>query len=98
MNSDSFKKKPLLLTFDDRELLDSRKFFFESGLTIQEAFTSFVELASIRDDRLAFIIERAITNKTDKLMGTKGEKGFKRIEADILYQAIEQENLKQKKE
>ncbi len=98
MENDSLKKKPLLLTFDDQELLDARKFFFENGLTVQEVFTAFVEMATTRDNILLPIINKAIDNKKEKLLGKKGEKRFKRIEADILYKTIEEENSKQKRE
>ena len=80
-------KKTVLLSLDDQELLDTRKYLYENGLALQDLLSVVVELLSVRDERLNFIIKRAVTNKQEILL--RKEK-FRKIEADVLYSSIEE--------
>jgi hypothetical protein len=78
--------KKLLLSFEQQDLLDARKYFFEYGLNIQEVFTVVVEMASLRSHDINHILNAAVEKKRKKIVE---KERFKKVEADVLYDYIE---------
>jgi len=96
MSTSSVKKTSILLSFDNKALLELRRTLFPKGLSPQEFFTYIVEQLVIRDERLDLLVTECSATKNEKLK--KGEVNKKHLDANSLYEAIEAELESRKEE
>jgi hypothetical protein len=83
------KKKNILISFDEDLFIEGKKILFRKNLTPQQLMTFIFHQASLDDDEVMEVIERASKHYSSNI--TKDErKKIKVINRDILYDIIEQ--------
>ncbi len=92
----TLKKTSILLSFDDEALLELRRALFRQGLSPQEFFAFIMERITLGDEHTEALLEAASRQKSVDLV--KGGVDRKNINADSLYEAIEQQEAQNKKD
>lgn len=82
------KKKNLLLSFDDKMLLQSRKILFKNNLTPQQFITYVFHQMNMGNDEVMELLEKASLHYVNDA-SENDLKNIKIINHDILYDLIE---------
>lgn len=92
----TLSKTSIFLTFDEEALLQLRRVLFRKGLCPQEFFAFIIERISLEDERTEALLRELCSLKSDDLV--KGGVDRRHVNADSLYEAIEEADLRNKKD
>jgi hypothetical protein len=83
------KKTNVLISLDEEVLLNLRRILFKNGLALQEFISYVVEHVILEDERMESLIDDLREEKSTDV-GMKGGVNRRDVNADCLYEAIEE--------
>lgn len=89
-------KKPILVSFDDDLLVDTRRVLFKNNITLQQYFTFVIHKLVLEDPSAQDLLSRAVTFNEESL-GDAEKDELMKISAANLYSLFEKQDQQEEK-